>query len=162
MTPERRLVPPYGARYQGAIDLDALKGAHRVVYRERTTLNVDGNTAAAIPFLQWWRSPIVGGFPITPATKWLEYLAGEAAKSGGTRRVKLLESEHAAADYLTGVASSCRELITGTASSSVGLDHMAESLRSLGASGLGNLIVVDVCRATANYPLCIEGDASDL
>jgi pyruvate/2-oxoacid:ferredoxin oxidoreductase alpha subunit len=165
--PVRELVPPYGARYAGAIDLDALRRAHQPAYRERTTLNVDGNTAAAIPFLQWWRSPIVGGFPITPATKWLEYLAAESAKfvnAAGvcTRRVKLLESEHAVADYLTGVASACRELITGTASSSVGLDHMAESLRSLGASGLGNLIVIDVCRATANYPLCIEGDSSDL
>jgi pyruvate ferredoxin oxidoreductase alpha subunit len=38
---------------------------------------------------------------------------------------------------------------------------MQETLRSLGASGLGNAIVVDVCRATANYPLCIEGDPSD-
>jgi pyruvate/2-oxoacid:ferredoxin oxidoreductase alpha subunit len=165
--PIRELVPPYGARYDGAIDLEALRRAHRPVHRERKTLNVDGNTAAAIPFLQWWRSPLVAGFPITPATKWLEYLAAESVKyvderGVRTRRVKLLESEHAVADYLAGVASSCRELITGTASSSVGLDHMAESLRSLGASGLGNLIVVDVCRATANYPLCIEGDSSDL
>jgi pyruvate/2-oxoacid:ferredoxin oxidoreductase alpha subunit len=166
MIPERQMVPPYGARYHGAVDLAALERAHQPVYAQRTALNVDGNTAAAIPFLQWWRSPIVGGFPITPATKWLEYLAAESPKyvrdGVRTRRVKLLESEHAVADYLTGVASSCRDLITGTASSSVGLDHMAESLRSLGASGLGNIIVVDVCRATANYPLCIEGDASDL
>jgi pyruvate/2-oxoacid:ferredoxin oxidoreductase alpha subunit len=172
LEPARRVVAPYGATYDGAIDLDALRRAHVAAYGARTVLNVDGNTAAAIPFLQWWRSPIVGGFPITPATKWLEHLAAESASGkfdaevGGrrvrTRRVKLLESEHAVADWLSGVASSCRELITGTASSSVGLDHMAESLRSLGASGLGNLIVIDVCRATANYPLCIEGDSSDL
>jgi pyruvate ferredoxin oxidoreductase alpha subunit len=167
MMPERHLVPPYGARYEGAVDLDALRRAHRPAYRARTSLNADGNTAAAIPFLQWWRSPIVAGFPITPATKWLEYLAAESAKSVDergvrTRRVKLLEAEHAVADYLTGVASACRELITGTASSSVGIDHMAESLRSLGASGLGNIVLVDVSRATANYPLCIEGDPSDL
>jgi pyruvate/2-oxoacid:ferredoxin oxidoreductase alpha subunit len=174
MAPEplKRLVAPYGATYDGAIDLDALRRAHVPAFRARATLNVDGNTAAAIPFLQWWRCPIVAGFPITPATKWLEHLAAESASgrfdvelSGRrvrTKRVKLLESEHAVADYLSGVASSCRGLITGTASSSVGLDHMAESLRSLGASGLGNVIVIDVCRATANYPLCIEGDASDL
>lgn len=168
----RRLVPPYGATYQGAIDLDALRAAHRPRYLERTRKAVDGNTAAAIPFLQWWRSAIMAGFPITPATKWLEALAAELAaghfelERGGVRvaskRLKLLESEHAVADYLAGVAAACRGLITGTATSSVGLDHMSESLRSLGASGLGNLIVVDVCRATANYPLCIEGDPSDL
>jgi pyruvate ferredoxin oxidoreductase alpha subunit len=173
MTPEpvRRLVEPYGATYDGAIDLEALRRAHVRAFGERATLNVDGNTAAAIPFLQWWRSPLVGGFPITPATKWLEHLAAEVASGKfdreldgrrvRTRRVKLLESEHAVADWLSGVAASCRDLITGTATSSVGLDHMTESVRSLGASGLGNLILVDVCRATANYPLCIEGDASD-
>jgi pyruvate ferredoxin oxidoreductase alpha subunit len=169
--PARKLVPPYGATYTGAIDLAALRRAHRPRYPERARLSVDGNTAAAIPFTQWWRSPIVAGFPITPATKWLEHLAAEVASGafdvdvGGrkvrAKRVKLLESEHAAADYVGGVAASCRDLVVGTASSSVGLDHMAESIRSLGASGLGNVMVVNVSRATANYPLCIEGDSSD-
>src|SRR3954462_13197483 len=59
------------------------------------------------------------------------------------------------------MAGSCRELIAGTAPSSVGLDHMAETVRSLGASGLGNAMIVNACPATANYPLCIEGDPSD-
>jgi pyruvate/2-oxoacid:ferredoxin oxidoreductase alpha subunit len=187
----RRDVPPYGATYDGAIDLGALRRAHRSAYAARTTVVVDGNTAAAIPFLQWWRAPIVCGFPITPATKWLEHLAAQCAsgkfdaeidgRTVRTKRVKLLEAEHAAADYLVGVAgscrslivgtatssvgldhSSCRSLIVGTATSSVGLDHMTETVRSIGASGLGNVILVDVCRATANYPLCIEGDPSDL
>jgi pyruvate/2-oxoacid:ferredoxin oxidoreductase alpha subunit len=159
----RRLVPPYGATYDGAIDLAALRAAHRVQHAERTRKTVDGNTAAAIPFLQWWRSAIMAGFPITPATKWLEYLAAQIAAAGSpAKRVKLLESEHAVADYLAGVAAACRGLVVGTATSSVGLDHMTESIRSLGASGLGNVMVVDVCRATANYPLCIEGDPSDL
>jgi len=168
---ERRTSPLYGARYQGAFDLEALRAAHRPAYPDGGRVSVDGNTAAAIPFLQWWRAPIAAGFPITPATKWLEHLAAESGSGkfdvevGGARRrgkrVKLLESEHAAADYITGVASACRELIVGTATSSVGLDHMAESVRSLGASGLGNVVLVNVCRATANYPLCIEGDPSD-
>jgi pyruvate ferredoxin oxidoreductase alpha subunit len=153
-----RPIGPHGARYDDAIDLTALAGAHVPQFRERTTITVDGNVAAAIPFLQWWRSLVVAGFPITPATKWLEHLA--ATKTPG-KVLKQLESEHAVADYLVGVAASCRALITGTATSSVGLDHMTETLRSLGASGLGNVVVVNVCRATANYPLCIEGDASD-
>jgi len=167
----RRFVEAYGASYDGAIDLPALRRAHRARYTERTELTVDGNTAAAIPFLQWWRAPIVAGFPITPSTKWLEHLAAEAASGAfdseidgrkvRTKRVKLLEAEHAVADYLVGVAASCRGLITGTATSAVGLDHMAETVRSLGASGLGNVVLVNVCRATANYPLCIEGDPSD-
>jgi pyruvate ferredoxin oxidoreductase alpha subunit len=158
--PARRMIAPYGATYDGAVDLEALRRAHRPVHGARATLQVDGNTAAAIPFLQWWRAPIVAGFPITPATKWLEHLASHVDPR--TQRVKLLEAEHAAADYLVGVASACRGLITGTATSSVGLDHMTETVRSIGASGLGNIIVIDVCRATANYPLCIEGDPSDL
>ncbi len=161
----------YGAAYTGAIDFAALARAHRTIYHSRETLSVDGNTAAAIPFLQWSRAPIVAGFPITPATKWLEYLATEIAsgkldveldgKKLRPKRVKLLESEHATADYLVGVASACRGLIVGTATSSVGLDHMTETVRSIGASGLGNIVLVNVCRATANYPLCIEGDPSD-
>ena len=61
--------------YAGAIDLAALRDAHRPLVTARTEVSVDGNTAAAIPFLQWWRAPIVAGFPITPSTKWLEHLA---------------------------------------------------------------------------------------
>lgn len=162
---------PYGATYEDAVDLDALRRIHRPLYTERTELSVDGNTAAAIPFLQWWRAPLLAGFPITPSTKWLEHIAAEVAKGRfdveleGRRvrgkRLKLLEAEHAVADYLVGVGASCREIIVGTATSSVGLDHMTETVRSLGASGLGNVVIVDVCRATANFPLCIEGDPSD-
>ncbi len=158
-----QIVGAYGAKYENAIDLGALRAAHKPQYKVRTELSVDGNTAAAIPFLQWWRAPIMAGFPITPSTKWLEHLAAviEAGKCGKAKRVKLLEAEHAAADYMVGVAGACRDLIVGTATSSVGLDHMTETVRSLGASGLGNVMLVNVCRATANYPLCIEGDPSD-
>ena len=158
-----QLVGGYGARYESAIDLSALRAAHKPQYAGRTEISVDGNTAAAIPFLQWWRSPIMSGFPITPSTKWLEHIAAVIAsgKTGKAKKVKLLEAEHAAADYMVGVAASCRDLIVGTATSSVGLDHMTETVRSLGASGLGNVVLVNVCRATANYPLCIEGDPSD-
>ena len=155
-------IDSYGASYPDAIHLQALKQAHKVRYSERQSMTVDGNTAAAIPFVQWWRAPIMAGFPITPATKWLEHLATEVGGGKlGAKRVKLLESEHAAADYMVGVAAACRSLIVGTATSSVGLDHMTETVRSLGASGLGNVVLVNVCRATANYPLCIEGDPSD-
>jgi pyruvate ferredoxin oxidoreductase alpha subunit len=166
------IATPLGARYEDAIDLGAIQRLHRPRYESRQTITVDGNTAAAIPFLQWWRCLTVAGFPITPSTKWLEHLAAELASGrydvetprgkARAKRLKLLEAEHAVADYLVGTAASCRQLITGTASSSVGLDHMTETLRSLGASGLGNVLVVDVCRATANFPLCIEGDSSDL
>jgi pyruvate/2-oxoacid:ferredoxin oxidoreductase alpha subunit len=165
------LVGSAGATYREAVDLGALRAAHRARYGEQTAVSVDGNTAAAIPFLQWWRAPIVAGFPITPSTKWLEHIAAEVAggkfdvdiegKRVRPKRVKLLESEHTVADYIAGVAAACRGLVVGTATSSVGLDHMTETVRSLGASGLGNVMIVNVCRATANYPLCIEGDPSD-
>lgn len=161
----------YGTAYPQAISLEALRQAHRPLHEEATEVSVDGNTAAAIPFLQWWRAPIMAGFPITPSTKWLEHLAAETASGKfdvelngrkiAPKRVKLLEAEHAVADYMAGAAAACRELIVGTATSSVGLDHMTETVRSLGASGLGNVVLVNVCRATANYPLCIEGDPSD-
>src|SRR5512144_2548231 len=101
-----QLVGGYGARYESAIDLSALRAAHKPQYAGRTEISVDGNTAAAIPFLQWWRSPIMSGFPITPSTKWLEHIAAVIAsgKTGKAKKVKLLEAEHAAADYMVGVA----------------------------------------------------------
>src|SRR5690242_1514615 len=111
---EQVYVGQTGATYRGAVDLAALRAAHRARYRERAALTVDGNTAAAIPFLQWWRAPIVAGFPITPSTKWLEHMAAEIAAGkfdvdiGGrkvrAKRIKLLESEHAVADYMAGAA----------------------------------------------------------
>ncbi len=171
MEPALKLVGDYGARYESAIDLKRVEEMHRPLYDEETAISADGNVAAAIPFLQWWRAIIMAGFPITPATKWLEHLAAQTmgghfdvevqGRKVRTKRVKQLEAEHAAADWLAGAAAASRDLVFGTATSSVGLDHMTETLRSLGASGLGNVVVVNVCRATANYPLCIEGDPSD-
>jgi pyruvate ferredoxin oxidoreductase alpha subunit len=109
-----------------------------------------------------WRCIIYPGFPITPSTKWIEHVASHlAGPKGGLKKVKLLEAEHAVADYMVGAAAACRDLIFPTATSSVGLDHMTETTRSLGASGLGNAMIINVYRATANFPLCIEGDPSD-
>jgi len=151
-----------GERYDGAIDLDRVREAHHALYEAREELTADGNTAAALATLQMWRCVIFPGFPITPSTKYLETIAAKVAADPTTKkRVKLLEAEHAVADYMVGAAASCRDLIFPTATSSVGLDHMTETTRSLGASGLGNVMIVNVYRATANFPLCIEGDPSD-
>lgn len=153
---------PAGERYDGVIDLEKVREAHRPLYAARESLTADGNTAAAIATLQMWRAVIYAGFPITPSTKWIEAIAAHlASHPGGIKRVKLMEAEHAVADYLVGAAAACRDLVFATATSSVGLDHMTETTRSLGASGLGNVMVIDVYRATANFPLCIEGDPSD-
>jgi pyruvate ferredoxin oxidoreductase alpha subunit len=153
---------PSGARYEGVIDLERVRAAHRPLHRERHDVTADGNTAAAYATLQMWRCVLFAGFPITPSTKWLETVAAHVASNPGQlKRVKLMEAEHAVADYLVGAAASCRDLIFPTATSSVGLDHMTETTRSLGASGLGNVMIIDVYRATANFPLCIEGDPSD-
>jgi pyruvate ferredoxin oxidoreductase alpha subunit len=152
---------PSGERFDGAIDLQPVQAAHRPLAKDRNLMSADGNTAAALATLQMWRCVLFAGFPITPSTKWIETVAAHVAKDPGLRRVKLLEAEHAVADYLVGAAASCRDLIFPTATSSVGLDHMTETTRSLGASGLGNVMIIDVYRATANFPLCIEGDPSD-
>ncbi|HVP38169.1 MAG TPA: hypothetical protein VMS93_03190 [Candidatus Saccharimonadales bacterium] len=153
---------PSGERYDQAIDLSKVKAGHHPLYTEREQVTADGNGTAAIATIQMWRCLIYAGFPITPSTKWIETVAARVAEDkGGLKRVKLLEAEHAAADYLAGGAAACRDLIFSTATSSVGLDHMTETVRSLGASGLGNVMIINVYRATANYPLCIEGDPSD-
>jgi len=153
---------PSGERYPGVIDLDRVRAAHRLLRTARAEIAADGNSAAALATLQMWRCLIYPGFPITPSTKWIETVAAHLAQSPGSpKRVKLLEAEHAVADYMVGAAAACRDLIFPTATSSVGLDHMTETTRSLGASGLGNVMIIDVYRATANFPLCIEGDPSD-
>jgi pyruvate ferredoxin oxidoreductase alpha subunit len=157
-----RVTTPSGERFDGVIDLAKLREGHHALYQSREELTADGNTAAALATLQMWRCVIFPGFPITPSTKYIETIAAKIASDPATRRrVKLLEAEHAVADYMVGAASACRDLIVPTATSSVGLDHMTETTRSLGASGLGNVMIVDVYRATANFPLCIEGDPSD-
>lgn len=148
--------------YPDSIDLSKIRNFHIPLVAAPTQCIADGNTAAAYACLQMWRAVLFAGFPITPSTKWLETIASVVGnQKGGIKKVKLLEAEHAVADYMAGAAAACRDLIVATATSSVGLDHMTESLRSLGASGLGNLLLVNVYRATANYPLCIEGDPSD-
>ena len=153
---------PSGEIYPGAVNLEPVRAAHKALYATRDTITADGNTAAAIATLQMWRCVLFAGFPITPSTKWIETVAAHVAQQvGGKKRVKLMEAEHAVADYLVGAAASCRDLVFPTATSSVGLDHMTETTRSLGASGLGNVLLIDVYRATANFPLCIEGDPSD-
>ena len=153
---------PSGERYEGVVDLARVREAHHALYESREELTADGNTAAALATLQMWRCVIFPGFPITPSTKYLETIAARIAADPTTKkRVKLLEAEHAVADYLVGAAAACRDLVFPTATSSVGLDHMTETTRSLGASGLGNVMIVNVYRATANFPLCIEGDPSD-
>ena len=160
--PVSRVSTPSGERYDGIIDLARVKAAHVPFYSTREAVTADGNTAAALATLQMWRAILYPGFPITPSTKWLETVAAKVgAQVGGPTRVKLLEAEHAVADYMVGAAAACRDLIVSTATSSVGLDHMTETTRSLGASGLGNVMIIDVYRATANFPLCIEGDPSD-
>ncbi len=153
---------PSGDLYPGAVDLERVRAAHVDLYAEREQVTVDGNTAAALATLQMWRCVIYPGFPITPSTKWIETVASKIAdEPRSKKKVKLLEAEHAVADYLVGAAAACRDLIVPTATSSVGLDHMTETTRSLGASGLGNVMLINVYRATANFPLCIEGDPSD-
>jgi len=160
--PVARVSTPSGERYDGVIDLARVKAAHVPFYLTREAVTADGNTAAALASLQMWRAILYPGFPITPSTKWLETVAAKVgAQHGGPKRVKLLEAEHAVADYMVGAAAACRDLIVSTATSSVGLDHMTETTRSMGASGLGNIMIIDVYRATANFPLCIEGDPSD-
>jgi len=160
--PLPHVATPSGERYDGAVRLEPVRAAHIPLFESRETMTVDGNAAAALATLQMWRCQIFAGFPITPSTKWIETVAAKlAATPGSKRRVKLMEAEHAVADYMVGAAAACRDLIFPTATSSVGLDHMTETTRSLGASGLGNVMIINVYRATANFPLCIEGDPSD-
>jgi len=158
--PRLRHVAPYGATYDGAVDLPALRARHRARFTRRETLAADGNLAAALPFLQLWRSPLAAGVPVAPAAGWLEALVREARQAGWPK-VRVLESERAVASWMIGAAAACRGLVVGTATGGPGLDRMADALRGLGASGLGNAVVVDVARPAGGFPSCQEGDPSD-
>ena len=119
--PVSRVSTPSGERYDGIIDLARVKAAHVPFYPTREAVTADGNTAAALATLQMWRAILYPGFPITPSTKWLETVAAKVgAQVGGPKRVKLLEAEHAVADYMVGAAAACRDLYFVTATSSVG------------------------------------------
>ena len=165
-----RLVEGCGATYDAAIDLPALRKAHPPRFTERTTLAADGALAAALPFLQMWRCPVLAGVPAAPAADWLEHLVSAARSAPAVRvagravaaqRVQVLESERAVAGFLLGAAAACRGLVVATATGGPGLDRMAETLRGLGASGLGNALVVDFARPAGGFPSCQEGDPSD-
>ena len=135
--PTPHVLTPSGERYEGIIDLERVKAAHRPIATSRENTTADGNTAAAIATLQMWRCVIFPGFPITPSTKWIETVAARlASEVGGLKRVKLMEAEHAVADYMAGAAAACRDLIFPTATSSVGLDHMTETTRSMISAGV--------------------------
>jgi hypothetical protein len=122
---------PSGEIYPGALNLEPVRAAHQVLHETRDTITADGNTAAAIATLQMWRCILFAGFPITPSTKYIETVAAQISQQvGGKKRVKLMEAEHAVADYLVGAAAACRDLIFPTATSSVGLDHMTETTRA--------------------------------
>ena len=95
-----------GELYPAAVDLERVRAAHRPLHETRETITADGNTAAALATLQMWRCILFAGFPITPSTKWIEAVAAHlAGPGGGKKRVKLMEAEHAVADYLVGAAA---------------------------------------------------------
>lgn len=82
---------------------DKAKAAHKNLVAEKMQVEADGNVAAAYATLQMWRCMIYPGFPITPSTKWLQFVSAKVASGAvGLKRVKLLEAEHAVADYMAG------------------------------------------------------------
>ena len=85
-------------------DLEKVRAAHKPFATEQTIYNADGNTAAAYACVQMWRAILFAGFPITPSTKWLETVASVVGSGKvGHKRIKLMEAEHAVADYMAGL-----------------------------------------------------------
>ena len=82
------------------------------------------------------------GYPITPQTELLEYMARELPKRGGT--FLQTESEVATIYYVYGTAAAGRRVMT--ASSSPGISLMAEGMSFLATAQLP-AVVVDIARA---------------
>src|SRR3989338_1412656 len=90
-----------GVIYPESLALEKMRAAHQALVEEQKDVDADGNTAAAYASLQMWRSALFPGFPITPSTKWLETIAATINnKNLKNKKVKLLEAEHAVADYM--------------------------------------------------------------
>ncbi|MBI4196401.1 MAG: hypothetical protein HY539_01115, partial [Deltaproteobacteria bacterium] len=110
----------HGKSFAEVVDLGLLRRLHPTLYEKATQVQKDGNEAAAIASLQFWRSPIYAGFPITPSTKWIETVAAKIhsgkfvitldGRKVSTKKIKQLEAEHAVADYMVGAAAACRDL----------------------------------------------------
>ncbi|MCL4531677.1 MAG: 3-methyl-2-oxobutanoate dehydrogenase subunit VorB [Actinobacteria bacterium] len=83
------------------------------------------------------------GYPITPQTELLEYMAHQLPKRGGT--FLQTESEVATIYYVYGTASTGKRVMT--ASSSPGISLMAEGMSFLAAAQLP-AVVVDIARAS--------------
>jgi 2-oxoglutarate ferredoxin oxidoreductase subunit alpha len=83
------------------------------------------------------------GYPITPQTELLEYMARELPGRGGT--FLQTESEVATIYYVYGTAAAGRRVMT--ASSSPGISLMAEGMSYLAAAQLP-AVIVDVARAS--------------
>ena len=83
------------------------------------------------------------GYPITPQTELLEYMAHQLPKRGGT--FLQTESEVATIYYVYGTAATGKRVMT--ASSSPGISLMAEGMSFLAAAQLP-AVVVDIARAS--------------
>lgn len=83
------------------------------------------------------------GYPITPQTELLEYMARELPRRGGT--FLQTESEVATIYYVYGTASAGKRVMT--ASSSPGMSLMAEGMSYLAAAQLP-AVLVDIARAS--------------
>lgn len=83
------------------------------------------------------------GYPITPQTELLEYMARELPRRGGT--FLQTESEVATIYYLYGTAATGKRVMT--ASSSPGISLMAEGMSFLASAQLP-AVIVDIARAS--------------
>jgi len=83
------------------------------------------------------------GYPITPQTELLEYMARELPRRGGT--FLQTESEVATIYYVYGTAATGKRVMT--ASSSPGISLMAEGISYLAAAQLP-AVIVDIARAS--------------
>ncbi|MDH0425449.1 2-oxoacid:acceptor oxidoreductase subunit alpha [Stutzerimonas stutzeri] len=121
-----------------------------------TRWSISGNQAAALGALRCGVR-FVAGYPITPATDMLEWLARELPKVGGV--VVQVEDELASINQIIGASYGGVPALTAT--SGPGLSLMAESL-GLAIAAEIPLVVVNVMRVGPSTGIATKSEQTDL
>ncbi|MGO3928535.1 2-oxoacid:acceptor oxidoreductase subunit alpha [Rhodopseudomonas pseudopalustris] len=124
--------------------------------RSHPRWSITGNEAAGLGALRGGVK-FVGGYPITPATEILEWLAGALPQCGGV----LMQAEDELASINMIVGASYGGLPSLTATAGPGLSLMIETLGLAVASEIP-LVVIDVMRSGPSTGIATKSEQSDL
>jgi len=145
-----------GMKAAGGLDLGDRLEIGAAYQKDQGRWLITGNEATGLGAMRGGVR-FAAGYPITPATEVLEWLAAALPEAGGT--LVQAEDELASINMLLGASFGGRASITAT--SGPGLSLMMESL-GLAAASEVPLVVVDVMRCGPSTGIATKSEQSDL